>query len=86
MQVVGQPEAVKSVTNAIQLSRTGLNNANRPIASLLFTGPSGTGKTLLSKAVWRDSTNVSVSTNDPLAVAGSGAVRTNYFHGSHRRQ
>ncbi|OSX58920.1 hypothetical protein POSPLADRAFT_1049090 [Postia placenta MAD-698-R-SB12] len=50
-QVVGQPEAVKSVTNAIQLSRTGLNNANRPIASLLFTGPSGTGKTLLSKAL-----------------------------------
>ncbi|EED86034.1 predicted protein, partial [Postia placenta Mad-698-R] len=50
-QVVGQPEAVKSVTNAIQLSRTGLNNTNRPIASLLFTGPSGTGKTLLSKAL-----------------------------------
>lgn len=37
--------------NAIQLSRTGLGNANRPNACLLFTGPSGTGKTLLSKAL-----------------------------------
>ncbi|GBE84539.1 Heat shock protein [Sparassis crispa] len=50
-QVVGQPEAVKAVTHAIQVSRTGLGNTNRPIASLLFTGPSGTGKTLLSKVL-----------------------------------
>lgn len=47
--VVGQPEAVKSVANAIRLSRSGLSNAQRPIASFLFCGPSGTGKTLLSK-------------------------------------
>jgi ATP-dependent Clp protease ATP-binding subunit ClpB len=51
MQVIGQPEAIDAVVNAIQLSRTGLGNANRPNACLLFTGPSGTGKTLLSKAV-----------------------------------
>ncbi|KAF7798383.1 hypothetical protein EIP86_009604 [Pleurotus ostreatoroseus] len=50
-QVIGQPEAVQAVTHAIQLSRTGLANAGRPIAALLFTGPSGTGKTLLSKAL-----------------------------------
>lgn len=49
--VVGQPEAVKAVANAIRLSRSGLTNANRPIASFLMTGPSGTGKTLLSKTV-----------------------------------
>lgn len=49
--VVGQPEAVKAVANAIRLSRSGLSNANRPIASFLMAGPSGTGKTLLSKTL-----------------------------------
>ena len=49
--VVGQPEAVKAVANAIRLSRSGLANEGRPIASFLFAGPSGTGKTLLSKTV-----------------------------------
>jgi ATP-dependent Clp protease ATP-binding subunit ClpB len=50
-QVVGQPEAVKSVANAIRLSRSGLSNAQRPIASFLMCGPSGTGKTLLAKTL-----------------------------------
>jgi len=49
--VVGQPEAVKAVANAIRLSRSGLGNAQRPIASFLLAGPTGTGKTLLSKTV-----------------------------------
>jgi len=49
--VVGQPEAVKAVANAIRLSRSGLGNAQRPIASFLMAGPSGTGKTLLSKSL-----------------------------------
>jgi ATP-dependent Clp protease ATP-binding subunit ClpA len=49
--VVGQPEAVKAVANAIRLSRSGLRNAARPIASFLMAGPSGTGKTLLSKTL-----------------------------------
>jgi ATP-dependent Clp protease ATP-binding subunit ClpA len=49
--VVGQPEAVKAVANAIRLSRSGLRNEARPIASFLLAGPSGTGKTLLSKTL-----------------------------------
>jgi len=49
--VVGQPEAVRAAANAIRLSRSGLGNAQRPIASFLMAGPSGTGKTLLSKTV-----------------------------------
>ncbi|KLO14465.1 hypothetical protein SCHPADRAFT_903277 [Schizopora paradoxa] len=49
--VVGQPEAVKAVANAIRLSRSGLRNEGRPIASFLMAGPSGTGKTLLSKTL-----------------------------------
>ncbi|KAH7106024.1 P-loop containing nucleoside triphosphate hydrolase protein [Auriculariales sp. MPI-PUGE-AT-0066] len=49
--VVGQPEAVKAVANAIRLSRSGLRNASRPIASFLLAGPSGTGKTLMSKTL-----------------------------------
>jgi ATP-dependent Clp protease ATP-binding subunit ClpA len=48
-EVIGQPQAVKAVANAIRLSRSGLANSARPIASFLFAGPSGTGKTLLSK-------------------------------------
>jgi ATP-dependent Clp protease ATP-binding subunit ClpB len=49
--VVGQPEAVRAVANAIRLSRSGLRNTSRPIASFLMAGPSGTGKTLLSKTL-----------------------------------
>ncbi|KAK4702684.1 ATP-dependent Clp protease ATP-binding subunit ClpB, partial [Phenoliferia sp. Uapishka_3] len=49
--VVGQPEAVKAVADAIRLSRSGLGNQDRPIASFLFVGPSGTGKTLLTKTL-----------------------------------
>ncbi|KAK6540057.1 Heat shock protein hsp98 [Orbilia ellipsospora] len=49
--VVGQKEAVKAVSNAIRLSRSGLSNPNQPIASFLFCGPSGTGKTLLTKSL-----------------------------------
>ncbi|KAF8527940.1 P-loop containing nucleoside triphosphate hydrolase protein [Hysterangium stoloniferum] len=49
--VVGQPEAVKAVANAIRLSRSGLGNPLRPIASFLMCGPSGTGKTLLCKTL-----------------------------------
>ncbi|KAM6498108.1 P-loop containing nucleoside triphosphate hydrolase protein [Amanita muscaria] len=49
--VVGQPDAVKAVASAIRLSRSGLSNPNRPIASVLMAGPSGTGKTLLAKTL-----------------------------------
>jgi len=48
-QVVGQKEAVSAVSNAIRLSRSGLSNPNAPIASFLFSGGTGTGKTLLAK-------------------------------------
>lgn len=47
--VVGQLEAVRAVSNAVRLSRAGLSDPNQPIASFLFCGPSGTGKTLLTK-------------------------------------
>ena len=49
-QVVGQKEAVTSVANAIRLQRSGLANPGQP-PSFLFCGPSGTGKTLLTKAL-----------------------------------
>lgn len=49
--VVGQPEAVTAVANAVRLSRSGLRNPDRPIASFLLTGLSGTGKTLLSETL-----------------------------------
>ncbi len=49
--VVGQNDAVKAVASAIRLSRSGLSNPNRPVASFLMAGPSGTGKTLMTKTV-----------------------------------
>jgi ATP-dependent Clp protease ATP-binding subunit ClpA len=45
----GQDQAISKVNNAIILSRSGLGNADRPIASFLFTGPTGVGKTELAK-------------------------------------
>ncbi len=50
-RVVGQDLAVKAVADAIQRSRAGLNDPNRPIASFLFLGPTGVGKTELSKTL-----------------------------------
>merc|ERR1712238_320093 len=50
-RVVGQQEAVRIVTESIQRSRAGLNDPTRPIASLVFLGPTGVGKTELCKAL-----------------------------------
>jgi len=50
-RVVGQSEAVISVSNAIRRSRAGLSDPNRPIGSFLFLGPTGVGKTELCKAL-----------------------------------
>jgi ATP-dependent Clp protease ATP-binding subunit ClpB len=49
--VVGQDEAVKSVADAIRRSRAGLSDPNRPNGSFLFLGPTGVGKTELTKAL-----------------------------------
>lgn len=50
-RVKGQENAVTAIANAIRLSRAGLNPPNRPIASFLFLGPTGVGKTELCKAL-----------------------------------
>ncbi|MCI8273335.1 MAG: ATP-dependent Clp protease ATP-binding subunit [Clostridia bacterium] len=50
-RVIGQNEAVKAVSKAIRRGRLGLKDPNRPIGSLLFLGPTGVGKTELSKAL-----------------------------------
>lgn len=50
-RVVGQEMAVRSVANAIRRSRAGLSDPNRPIASFMFMGPTGVGKTELAKAL-----------------------------------
>lgn len=51
--VVGQQEAVQAVSDAIRRSRAGLSDPNRPIGSFLFLGPTGVGKTELTKALAR---------------------------------
>lgn len=49
--VVGQPEALKAVSNCIRLSRAGLHQHDRPMGVFMFLGPTGVGKTQLTKAL-----------------------------------
>lgn len=50
-RVVGQPEAVKKIAETIKRSRAGISDPNRPIGSFMFLGPTGVGKTELTKAL-----------------------------------
>jgi ATP-dependent Clp protease ATP-binding subunit ClpB len=50
-RVIGQREAVTAVSNAVRRARAGLNDPNRPLGSFLFLGPTGVGKTELTKAL-----------------------------------
>jgi ATP-dependent Clp protease ATP-binding subunit ClpC len=50
-RIIGQDEAVKAISRAIRRARVGLKNPNRPIASFIFSGPTGVGKTELTKAL-----------------------------------
>ena len=50
-RVIGQKDAISAISNAIRRSRAGISDVNQPIGSFLFLGPTGVGKTELSKAV-----------------------------------
>jgi ATP-dependent Clp protease ATP-binding subunit ClpC len=50
-RLVGQEEAVKAISRAIRRARVGISNPNRPIASFIFSGPTGVGKTELAKSL-----------------------------------
>ncbi len=50
-RVIGQPEPVKAVANAVRRSRAGLQDPNRPIGSFIFLGPTGVGKTETARAL-----------------------------------
>ena len=50
-RVIGQKKAIKAVSNAVRRARSGLQDPNRPIGSFIFLGPTGVGKTELSKAL-----------------------------------
>ncbi|RPH80550.1 MAG: AAA family ATPase, partial [Candidatus Rokuibacteriota bacterium] len=50
-RVIGQDEAIRSVSNAVRRGRAGLSDPNRPIGSFLFLGPTGVGKTELARAL-----------------------------------
>ena len=50
-RVIGQPEAVRAVSTAVRRARAGLQDPNRPIGSFMFLGPTGVGKTELTKAL-----------------------------------
>ncbi|HYK23650.1 MAG TPA: AAA family ATPase, partial [Candidatus Acidoferrum sp.] len=51
LRVVGQEEAIKAVSNAVRRARAGLQDPNRPLGSFIFLGPTGVGKTELSRAL-----------------------------------
>ncbi|ACK64132.1 ATPase AAA-2 domain protein [Rippkaea orientalis PCC 8801] len=51
--IIGQEEAVKAVSRAVRRARVGLKNPHRPVASFIFAGPTGVGKTELTKALAR---------------------------------
>ncbi|TNE73509.1 ATP-dependent Clp protease ATP-binding subunit [bacterium] len=50
-KVIGQPEAIEKLTRAIQRTRAGLKDPNRPIGSFIFLGPTGVGKTEMAKVI-----------------------------------
>ena len=50
-RVIGQRQAVTAVANAVRRARAGLNDQGRPLGSFLFLGPTGVGKTELTKAL-----------------------------------
>ncbi len=50
-RLIGQEEAVKAVSRAVRRARVGISNPNRPIASFIFSGPTGVGKTELAKSL-----------------------------------
>jgi ATP-dependent Clp protease ATP-binding subunit ClpB len=50
-RVIGQPEAIQAVANAVRRSRAGLQDPNRPIGSFIFLGPTGVGKTETARAL-----------------------------------
>lgn len=50
-RVIGQDEAVAAISRAVKRSRVGLKDPDRPIAAMLFCGPTGVGKTELTKAL-----------------------------------
>lgn len=54
MTIFGQDEAISTLSNAIKLARSGLDNPEQPIGSFLFTGPTGVGKTEISRQLARE--------------------------------
>ena len=76
-RVVGQEDALRAVADAVRRARAGLNDPNRPIGSFLFLGPTGVGKTELTKALAR----IPVRRR-----ARHGAHRHERVHGEARRR
>lgn len=83
-RVINQDEAVEAVADAIQRSRAGMSDPNRPIASFMFLGPTGVGKTELAKALANYLFNTDVSSHQPFIVPLGLIVRSKRQASMHR--
>ena len=76
-RVIGQADAVKAVAAAVRRARAGLQDPNRPLGSFLFLGPTGVGKTELTKAL------AEFLFDDPAAMV---RIDMSEYHGKARRR
>ena len=83
-RVINQDEAVEAVADAIQRSRAGMSDPNRPIASFMFLGPTGVGKTELAKALANYLFNTDVSSYQAFVVPLGIIVRSKQQANMHR--
>ncbi len=84
-RVIGQQEAITAVSDAVRLARAGLRQGSRPIATFLFLGPTGVGKTELAKALAEVVSPAGVRRRPPDRRQGARGGLHQYHHHRHQQ-
>lgn len=79
-QVVGQPQALQVVSDAVRVARAGLQPPDRPLGVFLFVGPTGVGKTQLTKALAHQLFDSEEVTAHPIKVASRARALIKVSH------